>query len=1189
MLEARMVIIALYCFAFLRFGFVAAQTAGDDNQCDQLLDFEEMNQLNCFSAVGGGSRSLSVDKAKSGQRSLKWEVGATAGSSVLTYTRPSSSIITGNKLRRGGVKLWLYKKDTSNGRILTVHLRDGTRRTSFGGFDVNLGFKGWRAVWVAYSECKSSSIPTLSPFKLSKVTFSVSHKDTIYFDLIDFVDHMSFQTRDKIVPPINQPGYDKTEINTARQLYRWSQKQPTNLPIAVDSSKTEGLNHIESRLRNFYCSEGKTSYDFTGFLMKRWKSLTKSIDKAHEQYDKLIFKTASDGAKVISGPSLFCYGCKKGTTKYSATDQTRKFSFVMANIMLPLAQEYYLRSRQGEIDKTVEKELKKLSSSASTKVRISLKRIAGNHKPRQDEFLNYLNSKGKPYTKAKVRESLEYMNKVRLQRVINLLDYVADQGWTDGSAIGSIRGDLNQNGPGYMHTLFLLKNSLHENSANKSRLLNLVSAAKWYNYFGEVYQRPYEYKGTNADRMITTMLFRLLTVLIMPTDTPDEQRARQRDMDALKLWMDNALAINKAFGGVIKPDFTGFHHMVFYASAYIPQALHTAAQLQYLLEGTDYALSHSSKKNLLETLKTLRVTAVKYSTPNSVGGRFPSFSRKILVNMLPAYAYVSVTRQCSRTQNPLPRVHIPDLNTDAEIFLRLYQPSDQTISKYLGSGRISQGKSYMNTMGSLDIMIQAHKKAVDKGMAAESSPNGHWSKNFAALSIHRREDWAVTVKGFNKFVWDFEMGPTENPNGIFQSYGQMLIANSEESLLAHDVEEGWDWTRIPGATTISLTLEETRVKKARYFSPRSFAGGVTFKGPEPLSNGVFGMDYYQPDYQFIQSSHPQLKLSFKKSVFFFQNIVVCLGSNIEIKNGQGKIAQTTLFQDKVRRVETGNQMKSFSIELDGIRKDGSTTFVAMVPPLDSTKRYISLLDTKGNSYYIPPSSASSLKVQIANQNSRTPAARPSSGRYATAWLEHSSSDDNYEYAVYVKTTSYPKSAKFVWDFQASQLNNKVYKVLQKNEVAHVVKFEMSLVQWRKVSPAQFGYVIFSSTRTLPSDGPIRSSNQPCLIMAREDGGFLYLSVSYPDLAFPNSDHLRTMEDIGVREYYHVESQDISVTVVLRKRVHKSLPEQPVVHGSPPEYLPTVQVKSTNPTRRKGNKIVFTNLKNGFSVEVKLRI
>lgn len=121
---------------------------------------------------------------------------------------------------------------------------------------------------------------------------------------------------------------------------------------------------------------------------------------------------------------------------------------------------------------------------------------------------------------------------------------------------------------------------------------------------------------------------------------------------------------------------------------------------------------------------------------------------------------------------------------------------------------------------------------------------------------------------------------------------------------------------------MSLTLEETRVKKARYFSPRSFAGGVTFKGPEALSNGVFGMDFYQPDYQFSHSSFPNIKLYFKKSVFFFQNVIVCLGSNIRIGNGQGKIAQTTLFQDKVQRVDTGGQMRSFSIKVDGVVKDG---------------------------------------------------------------------------------------------------------------------------------------------------------------------------------------------------------------------------------------------------------------------------
>ena len=47
-------------------------------------------------------------------------------------------------------------------------------------------------------------------------------------------------------------------------------------------------------------------------------------------------------------------------------------------------------------------------------------------------------------------------------------------------------------------------------------------------------------------------------------------------------------------------------------------------------------------------------------------------------------------------------------------------------------------------------------------------------------------------------------------------------------------------------------------------------------------------------------------------------------------------------------------------------------------------------------------SASSLRVKVENQSSKTPADKPSSGYHATAWFEHSSSDDKYEYAIYVK-------------------------------------------------------------------------------------------------------------------------------------------------------------------------------------------
>ena len=673
------------------------------NQCDKLLDFENRNQLNCFTVRGGSTKTLSENRAKNGQRSLKW-VTAPTGTSRLLYTRPSSSAIRGNHLRHGGIKIWLYKDKASKGKM-EIRLRDTRRKKTVGSIPVNLGFIGWRGIWVSYKECKTSSRSIYSPARLTRISFVLSHKDTIYIDMLDFVKNMAFQSRDKIVPPFTKKWKDATF--SWQQTYRWSQKQATNLPNAIDASKTLSMTHIDSRFKNFYCNEKKTSYDFTRFELERWKSMKKSFDKANKEYDRLAFKTLPDGTRVISGPPLFCRNCKKGTRKYSTKDPTRKFSFVMAQIMLPLALEYYLRSRKVEIDKTVEREAtdQALLSNDPVKVDNSLKRIAGNQKARKDEFYNYLqNQQKKPYDKTKVRLSLEFLNKARLQRVINLLDYVEDQGWADGSAIGSLNHEMNRNGAAFMHTLLLLKDSLHKHPSNKSRLINLVNTAKWYNDFGEVYQKPFEFDGTTADRMITIMLFRLMIVLAMPTSSDDERKARQRDMDDVKRWMDNALNINKAFGGVVKPDYTGFHHMAFYGSAYIPHALHTAAQLQYLLEGTHFALSAQSKRNLRESLKTLRVTAVKYSTPGSVGGRFPEYDKAVLVRILPAYAYISVSHSGSLAATPKSGISVPDVTDDAKIFLRLYHVSDSLIIDYLNDGAVRKGKSYMNSLGSLDIM-----------------------------------------------------------------------------------------------------------------------------------------------------------------------------------------------------------------------------------------------------------------------------------------------------------------------------------------------------------------------------------------------------------------------------------------------------------------------------------------------------
>ena len=204
-------------------------------------------------------------------------------------------------------------------------------------------------------------------------------------------------------------------------------------------------------------------------------------------------------------------------------------------------------------------------------------------------------------------------------------------------------------------------------------------------------------------------------------------------------------------------------------------------------------------------------------------------------------------------------------------------------------------------------MQKIKEKADNQKLRAKSSPKGHWAKNFAAMSMHRRENWAVTMKGFNKYVLDYESSDNDNVYGIYQSHGALQIANSEDQLKYNDIENGWDWTKVPGTTTIGLNFSNLKIGRDsdRSYSKKALAGGVTFSGRNPYDvntlNGVFRMDFSQPTYN-LHNYSPLRNIDFKfrKSVFFHDDFLVCVGSRITTSGVTGnKKTYTTLFQNKV--------------------------------------------------------------------------------------------------------------------------------------------------------------------------------------------------------------------------------------------------------------------------------------------------
>ena len=471
--------------------------------------------------------------------------------------------------------------------------------------------------------------------------------------------------------------------------------------------------------------------------------------------------------------------------------------------------------------------------------------------------------------------------------------------------------------------------------------------------------------------------------------------------------------------------------------------------------------------------------------------------------------------------------------------------------------------------------------AVSQEISPELSPEGHWSKNFAALSVHRRKDWAVTVKGFNRFLWDYESSSRKNVYGLFASHGALLVANSERDLEVHEVKHGWDWTKVPGATTIAIassSFDELDMRgKGRFYNQRSLAGGLTFKGSRDLENGLFGMDFKQPDYG-LKDWRKNITFEFKKSFFFLENLLVCLGSDIVAEETNGKIVQTTLFQDKLV-----DGVNSSVIKIDGVAKSYSPTFSAITPS-SLNRTYTTLTDAKGNYYYIPNATKSILKVHVENQTSKTDDGKSdTSGHYGTAWFQHDTFPSNYEYAVLIPTTSH--DSQLADDIPKAQetAGSEVYKVLKKDATAHVVQFLQSTQPELNLSYPITCYVVFAATKSLPSDGPVEAvSEDNCLIMAEETEDTIHISISSPDLNLDTkSGPLTSSDDVGVELLYQSSSKEREIDVTLKNPVETTSHDLKV-HGTPDGYNAIVKVDP-------GGKLVrFVNLKNGFSVEVKLK-
>ncbi|MHC4249353.1 MAG: chondroitinase family polysaccharide lyase [Planctomycetota bacterium] len=555
------------------------------------------------------------------------------------------------------------------------------------------------------------------------------------------------------------------------------------------------------------------------------------------------------------------------------------------------------------------------------------------------------------FQNAPVALALDYRvngNRESARDFVTLVNFANDQGWADGSAIGSLDHEMLR-AAGYMHAVFLMRDVLRDAGVLERELATI----RWHCFFNMVYREPV-HPGANADRMRTVTLYMLLAVLAME-DTPE----KLRDMTHLLRWQTNACRIAPGWADTIKPDFTGFHHAGVYANAYSPGAFHVASFAAYLQHGTPFAFSNESLQNLKQALLVARVMSNLYETPSPISGRMPFCGPTWLLHS-PAFAYLAVAAGDDEL---------------AAAFKRLWTraSAEQRVSTLLRQG---VSISWYAPPGMLSVL----ERALARPVAAEASPEGNWSMPYGALSVQRRGDWMALVKGCGRYVWDVEKQHDQNVYGLFVSYGSVTLhcAGSPVTATASGlVADGWDWRLWPGTTAPCLPYEElAKHERVRNFSASRFAAGVT-NGRD----GVFGLDLRADRYGF--------ELAAKKSVFMKDDLLVCLGSDIFV-SGTDAPVNTCVFQTALPSRESPTRI--------GGRK------VDEFPREHGTRAAATLTDAVGNRYLVP--AGQDLRVRRGRQESRHERSRrPTHGDFATAWLSHGASPAgaSYHYAIQVQS------------------------------------------------------------------------------------------------------------------------------------------------------------------------------------------
>ena len=708
----------------------------------------------------------------------------------------------------------------------------------------------------------------------------------------------------------------------------------------------------------------------------------------------------------------------------------------------------------------------------------------------------YNNSTAKPV----IREEMK-------KKFLAMYDHITDQGVAYGSCWGNIH-HYGYSVRGLYLAYFLMKDVLRE----AGKLQEAERTLRWYAITNEVYPKP-EVDGIDMDSFNTQTTGRIASILMME-DTPEKLQY----LRSFSRWIDYGCRPALGLSGSFKVDGGAFHHRNNYP-AYAVGGLDGATNMIYLLSRTEFAVSKLAHETVKNVLLTMRFYCNKLNFPLSMSGRHPDGKGKLVPMHFAMMALAGSPDGKAEYDSEM-----------ASSYLRLIS----------NSGVENDAPEYMPKVSNAEER-KAAKLLIEKGFRPEPDPQGNIAMGYGCISVQRRSNWSAVARGHSRYLWAAEHYLGANLYGRYLAHGSLQILTAAPGQTVTPATSGWqqegfDWNRIPGVTSIHLPLEQLQAKVLnvdRYsgmeemlYSDEAFAGGLS----QQKMNGNFGMKLHEHDK--YNGSHRA-----RKSYHFIDGMIVCLGSDIENTNTEFP-TETTIFQLVVTDKAGHDYWKNYQ----GDKKVW--------------------VDHLGTGYYVPTPIRFEKNFPQYSRMQNT--GKETKGDWVSLVVDHGKAPKNgsYEYAVLPQTneTLMKKFAK-----------KPTYKVLQQDRNAHIVE---------SVSEQIISYVLFETPETTLPGGLLQRVDTSCLVMIHKGSADkIKLTVAQPDLALYrgpsdeafDKDGKRIERSIYSRPWIENASSEIPVTVTIKGQWNV-------------EETPFCKVISSD----KKQTVLQFSCKDGASFEVELR-